>query len=113
MGSVGAMVLAFLLFFVPSTQYLIPVLAMIGSSAAFVPPPIFSLPSKVAKPQNLDLAFGILSTCLNVGVLAGPYAVGLARDLTGGYPLSFYLMALFAALQIPTVLLQPFSRRRT
>jgi predicted MFS family arabinose efflux permease len=107
----GAIGLASLLFLISSSQYLIPLLVLIGVVASFVPPPVFSLPSKTVEPQNLGLAFGVLTTLLNVGVLIGPYLVGLARDLTGAYALGFYLMGLFALLQIPVTLMLYFVRR--
>lgn len=102
---VGATVLTFLLFFISAVPVTTPLLILIGVFLALVPAPIFSLPSKIVKPQNLGLAFGILLTGLNVGVLAGPYLTGLAKDLTGEYALSFYLMSLFTILQTLTILL--------
>jgi len=54
-------------------------------------------------PKSLGLGFGIITACLNIGVLAGPYFTGLARDFTGNYGLSFQIMALFAVLQAITI----------
>jgi len=101
---IGGTVLASLIFFISTIPSPIPVLVLIGIFAAFVPAPIFSLPSKIVKPQHLGLAFGILTTCSNLGVLAGPYLAGLAKDLTDEYTASFYLMSVFAILQGFTIL---------
>jgi len=80
-------------------------LVLIGMSGSLVPSPIFSLPSKLVDPRRFGISFGIISTCLNVGVLAGPYLVGLTKDLTGGYVWGFYIMSLFAILQAFSILL--------
>lgn len=88
-------------------------LALMGVFVSFVPPPIFSLPSRLVRRQNLGLAFGILSTCLNVGVSAGPYFVGFLKDFTGEYTVSFYLMSFFNILQIVTILILYFVKNRT
>jgi len=100
---IGGVILAFLVFLVPTSSFLIPLFILMGISVAFVPAPIFSLPSKIVEPKNLGLGFGILTACLNVGILAGPYFTGLAKDFTGEYNLSFYLMSLFAILQTVTI----------
>lgn len=100
---VGGVILAVLIFLIPTSSFVIPLFILIGIFVAFVPAPIFSLPSKLVEPKNLGLGFGILTACLNVGVLAGPYLVGLAKDFTGEYNFSFYLMSLFAILQAVTI----------
>jgi len=109
---VGGIVLAVLIFFVPTSSFLIPLFILIGIFAAFVPAPIYSLPSKIVDSENLGLGFGILTACLNVGILAGPYFVGLAKDFTGEYYLSFYLMSLFAILQTITIVLFKIGEAR-
>lgn len=107
---VGGVILASLIFFIPASPFVIPLLVLIGIFAALTPAPVFSLPPKIVKPENIGLAFGIVTTCLNIGILAGPYLAGLARDFTGEYTLSFYLMALFAVLQTITIGLFRLSR---
>ena len=99
----GGMFLAILTFLTPAVSLFSPFFALVGMSASLVPAPIYSLPAKAAKPRNLGLAFGIMTACLNVGVLGGPYLTGLARDSTGDYTLSFHLMALFAVLLTVTI----------
>lgn len=110
---VGGVVLAVLVFLVPTSSFLIPLFILIGIFAAFVPAPIYSLPSKIVDSKNLGLGFGILTACLNVGILAGPYVAGLAKDFTGEYYLSFYLMSLFAILQTITIVLFKIGEARS
>ncbi len=108
----GGVTLALLFILIPSTPFDLALLALIGISAAFVPASIFSLPSKLTRPQNLGLSFGILTACLNIGVLAGPYLTGLAKDLTGGYTASLYIMSVFALIQSATIVLLRLSKAR-
>ena len=103
--AVGGLAMAALLFLMPNGADPLLLLVLIGMSGSLVPPPIFSLPSKLVDPRRFGISFGIISTCLNVGVLAGPYLVGLTKDLTGGYVWGFYIMSLFAVLQAFSILL--------
>ncbi len=109
---VSGVILASLIFSIPTSPYAVPLLVLIGLFAALVPAPVFSLPPKIVKPKNIGLAFGTVTACLNIGILAGPYLAGLARDFTGEYTLSFYLMALFAILQTVTIGLFSLLERR-
>ena len=87
-------------------------LTLMGFFTSFIPPPIFSLPSKLVDPRSFGISFGIISTCMNVGVLAGPFVVGFSIDLTGGYALGFYIMSLFALLQVSMILILSRIRLR-
>ncbi len=107
---VGGIILASLIFLIHTSTFVVPLLVLIGIFAALVPAPIFSLPSKIVKPENIGLGFGIVTTCLNVGVLLGPFVAGLARDFTGDYALSFYILSLFAILQTITIGLFSLSK---
>ncbi len=109
---VGGAVLTLLIFLVPTASMHLSLLIFIGLFTAFIPAPVFSLPSKIVQPQNLGLGFGILTACLNVGVLAGPYLTGLAKDLTGEYTASFYLMSVFTIMQIVTTIIFALRYRR-
>lgn len=106
----GGVILAVLIFFIPASSHILLLLVLIGTFAGLVPASIFSLPSKIVKPKNLGLAFGIITACSNIGVLAGPFLAGLARDFTGEYAFSFYLLSLFAVLQTVTIGLFSFFR---
>jgi len=95
--AVGSVALAFLLFLVPRSginPFLLGIL--IGIAAPFIPAPVFSLVPKLLPPKQRGLGYGILSTCLNFGVLIGPLLVGLFYDLTQSYLYGFNLMAVFA-----------------
>lgn len=82
----------------------LPVMIAMGIASALPAPPIYALVSDVLKPERLGLGYGILSTCLNIGSVLGPYLVGLSRDMTGSYQTGFYIMALFAFLVAVTPL---------
>jgi predicted MFS family arabinose efflux permease len=111
---VAGIALTFLIFLVPTTSLHLPLLVLMGIFTAFVPAPVFSLPSKIVKPQSLGLGFGILTACLNVGVLAGSYLTGLAKDFAGEYTTSFYLMSVFTIMQTATILLlHQFKSKKT
>lgn len=110
---VSGVVLACLIFLVPTTSSVVLLLVLISIFVAFVPAPVFSLPPKIAPPEHLGLAFGIITACLNLGVLAGPYAAGVARDVTGDYAFSFYLLALFSICQTVTIAVFAQFRPRT
>ncbi len=109
---VGGAVLTLLIFLVPTASMHLSLLIFVGIFTAFIPAPVFSLPSKIVQPQSLGLGFGILTACLNVGVLAGPYLTGLAKDLTGEYTASFYLMSVFTVMQIVTTIIFGLRYRR-
>ncbi len=78
---------------------------------SLVPAAIFALPPDVISPERLGLGFGIVATCLNVGMVVGPAIVGLARDVTGSYQASYVLMGGFSFLI--TVAMIILSRRHT
>lgn len=95
----GSVALTVLLWFVPRTN-LNPLLlgSLIGIAAPFIPAPVFALVPKFLPPEQVGLGYGILSTCLNIGVLIGPYLVGLSYDATLNYVFGFNLMAIFSIL---------------
>ncbi|MFY9413244.1 MAG: MFS transporter [Tepidanaerobacteraceae bacterium] len=108
----SSVVLAALMFFVPRTE-LNPLLLgiLIGIASPFVPAPVFSLVPKLLPPEKLGLGYGILSTCLNVGVLIGPLMVGLSYDRTLSYLSGFNLMAIFALSTAIIAILFPFINK--
>ncbi|MFH2013120.1 MAG: MFS transporter [Pseudomonadota bacterium] len=104
--AIGGFALAVLMFFIPyATSLLIFLMAMVAVAAALVPAPVFSLPSDIMKPQNLGFGFGVISTCLSIGMVLGPYFVGLIRDWTGSYNMSFAVIAGFALCVTITMLI--------
>lgn len=107
----GGVLLAIIMLLIPFSG--LPVLALmvlLGVAAASTPAPIFSLPSDVLTPEKLGMGFGIVTTLLNVGILVGPYLVGLTIDVTGAFQSSFVLMAGFVFLATPTILILRMMR---
>ena len=80
-------------------------MGVLAVAVAFVPAPIFSLPSKISKPGNLGLSFGIFSMFASMGMLFGPYVTGFLRDRTGSYEMSFLFLSVLALLLSLTALL--------
>ena len=72
--------------------------SLIGLSASFIPSPVFSLVPKYLPQEQVGLGYGILSTCLNIGVLIGPFLVGHFYDRTKTYVAGFILMSILALL---------------
>ncbi len=93
-----------------STQ-LVPLVIILGIVGALAPPAVFALPADLVGPEDQGLAFGIMSTSLNIGIVIGPFLVGAARDQTGTYALGFNLMAAFVFLAALSAL--PLFRMRS
>ncbi|MFC2047408.1 CynX/NimT family MFS transporter, partial [Chloroflexota bacterium] len=97
--AIGGLTFAILLVLVPaSTGWMLVLMLLIGVAQALVPAAIFALPPDVTSPERIGLGFGIVATCLNVGIVVGPTVVGLARDVAHSYQLSYVLMAGFSFL---------------
>lgn len=104
--AVGGLALAILVPLVPeAVGWILVLMLLIGVAQTLVPSPIFALPPEVTNPERLGLGFGIISTCLNLGIVVGPAIVGLFRDVTGSYQSSYALMAGFAFLIILAMVL--------
>jgi MFS family permease len=96
---IGGLLVAGSIFALSTTDYPpIVLLLLLSLGTAIVPTPVFALPPQILRPQQLGIAYGAISTFLNVGIVLGPYVTGLARDLTGGYRLSLDLMSVAALL---------------
>jgi predicted MFS family arabinose efflux permease len=70
---------------------------MLGVTAAFLPPPLFSLPPEIL-PLRVGLGYGILNTSLSVGIASGPPLVGYIRDTFPGEFPAYVMMATFSFL---------------
>jgi predicted MFS family arabinose efflux permease len=95
----GSVIIAVMFFLVPRTE-IHPLLlgSLIGFFAALIPAPVFFLVPKVLPPAQVGLGYGILGTCLNVGILLGPLLIGFSYDQTFSYLPGFNFIALFALL---------------
>jgi MFS family permease len=89
--------LAALIALVPgAAAWMLALMLLIGIAQTLVPAPVMALVPDVVPRERLGVGFGIVSTCLNLGILAGPALVGWARDVTGSFSVSYALMALLS-----------------
>jgi len=110
---VGGFVLAILLVWLPSaTSSLFMLMLILGIAQAMVPTPIFALTPDITRPESLGLAFGIISTCMNLGIVVGPFAVGLTKDLTGSYQASYALMSGLALMITVSMIVLGLKQRQ-
>ena len=103
--TLGGLCLAVLIGLVPTgTGWILGLMLLIGVAQTMVPAPIFALLPEVTRPERLGLGYGILATCLNIGIVFGPPLAGLAIDLTASYQTSYALLAGLALLVSVTML---------
>jgi len=87
-----------LFFLIPnlSAEALAPTIILLGVMAAFIPPLAFALPAEIIDLKSVGLSFGVLNTCLSIGIFAGPLIIGLIMDLAYDKMLIFFTMAIFS-----------------
>jgi MFS family permease len=91
--------LAVLIALVPgAARWMLALMLLIGVAQTLVPAPVMALAPDVVPRERLGVGFGIVSTCLNLGILIGPALVGWARDMTGSFLLSYAVMAMLSLL---------------
>ncbi|MFC2014174.1 CynX/NimT family MFS transporter [Chloroflexota bacterium] len=106
--AVGGLALTALIFWVPTaTGWMLGLMLLIGIAQILVPPSIMALSPDVVSPKRLGLGFGIINSCLNLGILFGPTTVGFVRDIVGSYQASYALMSLFALLVTISIAVEP------
>jgi predicted MFS family arabinose efflux permease len=111
--AIGGLALAIFIVMIPTaTSWILALMIIVGIAQILIPTPIFALIPEVTSPERLGLSFGIFNTCLNLGIVAGPVAVGAIRDATGSYQASYALMAGFALLIILTMVALHLHRRQ-
>ena len=66
---------------------------IIGISALFIAPTIFTLPGEIMK-EDADIGYGMLNTGANIGYVIGPFVTGVIFD-TFGLVDGFFAIALF------------------
>jgi len=92
----GSLLLAILFLLVPAMIVgPLPMVLSIGIAAAFIPVPVYSLVPRLLPANRTGMGYGVISTCLNVGGLLGPFLVGMSYDKSGSYTNGFRLMAAF------------------
>ncbi len=91
-----------------------PVYPMIALGAAFVLVPACIWPSVplVVEESRVGTAFGLMTACQNIGLLAFPYFNGALRDATHGYTASQIMFAGLGALGLIFALLLLRTDRR-
>ena len=110
---IGGATLSLAIYLIPSsTNFIFPMIIM-AIAVALVPAPIFSFPSRILKLTSLGLGFGIISTCMGIGVSFGPSLAGLVIDRTGSYQTSFILLSIFAILVTLTASILRIKSPRT
>lgn len=103
---VGSVLLGIVYVLIPQMNFNVYVLTIVlGVAAALIPVAVFSLPARILPLGHVGLGFGIISTCLNIGITIGPCMVGIARDLVGGYYTGFVMMAVFSFLSLAAIAL--------
>lgn len=111
--ALGGLLMTFsILSVLPAGSSVIILLLVLSLGNVLVPTPVFTLPPRLLKPQFVGAGYGIVTTGLNIGIVVGPYAVGLARDVTGSYEFSFYLMAFFSLLVVVAAIALRLTRSR-
>ncbi len=99
----GAVALSILTLSFSFSSSILLLVAFMGVFSAFVPSPIYSLPSRILQPENIGLGFGIISTCSSIGLFVGPYLAGKMRDLTGSYNWTFFLVSLLFLFTVVSI----------
>jgi MFS family permease len=101
----GGLLLAVLMVLVPGgLDWILVLMLLIGIAQTMVPAPIFALLPEVTRPARLGQSYGVLATCLNIGIAFGPSVTGFIRDLTGSHQVSYALMSGLALLVSVTML---------
>ncbi|HUJ76722.1 MAG TPA: MFS transporter, partial [bacterium] len=91
--------LAVLMALVPgAARWMLALMLLIGVAQTLVPAPVMALAPDVVPAESQGVGFGIISTCLNLGILVGPALVGWARDVTGSFVMGYAIMALLSLL---------------
>jgi len=102
----GGFALAVLIYSVPSAAgWIFILMLLIGIFQSLVPAPIFALPADFINPEKMGYAYGIITVCSSLGIVAGPALTGWLRDITGSYQVSYGLASVFAVLILVTMFL--------
>lgn len=83
-----------------SVEALAPGITILGLIAAFMPPLVFTLPVEITDEKSIGPSFGVLNTCLNIGIIAGPLITGFIMDLAYDKMLIFFTMTVFAFISL-------------
>lgn len=106
--SIGCAGIAILLLLIPQfINQAALITIVLGLFLAVLTPAIFSFPAELLPEKIMGFGFGILGLAVGLGMSSGPFLVGILRDATGNYLLSFTAMAaLVGAGIIPMIILK-------
>ncbi|MFC1965198.1 CynX/NimT family MFS transporter [Chloroflexota bacterium] len=97
--AIGGVAMAILVVSVPTaTGWILVLMLLIGVAQVLIPTPIFALVPEVISLERVGLGYGIIAASQNLGIVIGPAAVGLVRDVTSSYQASYALMAILSFL---------------
>ena len=111
----GAVSMAIWIFLVPRVGWNPLILGvLIGFSSVMIPTPVFSTIPRFLSHEESGLGFGLASTLSNIGILVGPFVVGIVYDKLQQHQTGFDLMALLALVVAGlAIFLQRFTTEKT
>lgn len=78
----------------------LPFALMLGTFDFLLPSVILALPEEIIGKENGGIAMGVLSSCMNIGIVIGPTLIGALLDLTGNGTLSFLALACYMGVAL-------------
>jgi len=95
----GSLIWTIVVLFVPiSGKFILAPMILLGLTSSLITVPTYVLIAEVTDSEKLGLAYGIMSSTVNVGILAGPALAGFTIDITHSYQASYYLDSGFALM---------------
>ncbi len=70
----------------------------LGIIAFVIVPIVLMLPPRILSPNLIGTGYGIITTCLMLGMTSAPLIVGFIIDISNSSSLGYFVMALFSAL---------------
>ncbi|NLA72106.1 MAG: MFS transporter [Clostridiaceae bacterium] len=109
----GSALMAVTIFLIPRSSLHPWILgSLVGIADGLVPSPTFSLIAKLSPGDQPGSGLALAATLANVGVLIGPYLVGLAYDRTLSHRTVLDVIALFALMTAILALIVPILVRK-
>jgi MFS transporter, ACS family, aldohexuronate transporter len=96
-STLGNAVVFFAFIFINQDLFL-PFAVMLGVFDFLIPSVIFALPEEILGKERSGIGAGVLNTCLNMGVVIGPFVIGLILDATSSVTLSFLALGSFMTI---------------
>lgn len=93
-STLGNAVVFFAFVFIQKDLFL-PFAIMLGAFDFLIPSVIFALPEEILGKESGGIGLGVLNTCLNMGVVIGPFVIGLILDATSSVAFSFLALSSF------------------